>query len=362
MHIKSIFLLTVVILLSGCKSLGNLAEGDKINYKHGLSSTSVLELPPQVNKQDVDAPYIAPDAQTFSQFVQQRAANNNQQVLSTVPQAKIERDGQRRWLVINQTPQEVWPKLEQFWNDLGFKLETNSPQTGVMETNWVENKKNAPNDMIRQLFSKIIDFAFSSDKKDRFKTRIEVNNGATEIYVTHQGIEEQFDDKTKDTTKWYGRNSEPEVEAEILRRMMLTLGLNKQQANYLSEEYKKVNPATPIKPENLTQISLPTTQDNAWRSVGIALDRAGFMIESKDLQELNYKVRYLDPSQFNQQPGFWARLTQGKKIEELRKSKIHTIKIISQSQTSKIIVLDSNGNQDNSIIAQNILRTIQEHL
>ncbi|MFM2345077.1 MAG: hypothetical protein RLZZ210_1690 [Pseudomonadota bacterium] len=367
MSIKYIYLLSSILFIGGCTSVNNLTEGDKINYKHGLSTTSPLEIPPQINKQEINASYVAPDSQTFVKFIEQR--NNQNKVLSSVPDARIERDGQRRWLVVNKPANEIWPKLEKFWSDLGFKLEYNSPETGIMETNWLENKANAPNDAFRQLLSKIIEFAFSSEKKDKFRTRIENNNGVTEIYVTHQGVEEQFSDKSKDSTKFYKREAEPEIEAEILRKMMLSLGLNEQQANYLSQEFKKDDnkstktdkSATAIKTDALEKLVFDNPTDIVWRAVGISLDRASFTMESKSLASLEYKVRYLDPEQFNKQPGFWARMTKGQKIEEFRKSKIYTVKIQTEQNKSVVTVLDTNG-QNNSEASKKILSVIQENL
>ncbi len=369
MRIKYICLLSA-LLINGCSTINNLTEGDKINYRQGLATTSPLEIPPQISKQDINASYIAPDSKTFTQFIEQRSSQNK--VLSSVPDARIERDGQRRWLVVNKPASEIWSKLEKFWTDLGFKLEYNSPETGIMETNWLENKAGAPNDALRKLLSKIIDFAFSSEKKDKFRTRIENNNGSTEIYVTHQGVEEQFSDKSKDSTKYYKREADPEIEAEILRKMMLSLGLNEQQANYLSQELKKPENnskltksdklATSAKNEKLESLVSDGTPENTWRAVGIILDRASFTIESRNLANLEYKIRYLDPEQFNQQPGFWSRLTKGQKIEELRKSKLYTIKILLEQSKSRVIILDSNNNQDKSMSTQKILSVIQENI
>ncbi len=363
----------LMLSLSGCKAVGGLSEGDKVNYKNGQNTTSYLELPPNVNKQDLPIPFVAPDGQTFSQFVQQKNQGQNGKVLTDSANVRIERDGQRRWLVVNKSPSEVWPQIEQFWFDLGFKLETNSPDTGIMETNWLENKKNAPNDALRKLLSSIVDFVFSSDQKDRFKTRLEFINGSTEIYVTHQTIEEQFSDAKKESTKWYNKTSDPEVEAEVLRKMVLSLGLNKQQADYLAKEYQKIpakqeknNVAASNAAQMLTELQLPTTTANAWRVLGIGLDRAGFMVENRDAGQMSYKIRYLDPSQFNQKVGFFARLVKGQKIDDVRKSKLYTLKVSASSNgtDSKINVLDlDNVNAAiNSQIQHNILSAIKERL
>jgi len=51
-----------------------------------------------------------------------------------------------RWLVIKETPEQLWPQLLEFWHNSGFTVETESPQTGIMETNWAENRAKIPQD------------------------------------------------------------------------------------------------------------------------------------------------------------------------------------------------------------------------
>jgi outer membrane protein assembly factor BamC len=380
--LKYVPVFVVSFVLLACSSVNNLADGDKINYKHGLSATSPLELPPNVNKQNIMPSYVAPDTKTFSQFIEQKMAEQSGQPIKSGIDARIERDGQRRWLVISRPVSDVWPKIEKFWTDLGFTLETNSQATGIMETNWLQNKANVPNDAFRRMLTSVIDYVFSAEKKDKFKTRVENNNGLTEIYITHQGVEEQFEDKSKDTTKYYKRKAEPELEAEVIYKMMLALGLNEQQAAYLKQNYhadmqdgkkaeikkdkkksKDAEQAVAAEPK-IDFLPLNSNKNNAWRSVGIALDRAGFTLENKDLAQNMYQIRYLDPEQFNQQPGFFKRLVKGQKIDELRKAKIYTIKIQQETaNSSKIVVLgDDTNNPEKAATIQKIFKVIQENL
>jgi uncharacterized lipoprotein len=57
----------------------------------------------------------------------------------------IERDGDRRWLVVDgRTPEQLWPILKEFWQENGFSLKTDAPSTGIMATDWAENRANIP--------------------------------------------------------------------------------------------------------------------------------------------------------------------------------------------------------------------------
>ena len=44
------------------------------------------------------------------------------------------------WLVVAGTPEDLWPKLRNFWIELGFVLNVDAPQIGVLETDWAEDR------------------------------------------------------------------------------------------------------------------------------------------------------------------------------------------------------------------------------
>lgn len=360
-------LVASLVMLSACGSVNQIASGDKINYRGNLQTTSSLEVPPTIDFVRSQPNYAAPDSQTFSQLLKQRQAKESGGVLPSTLNARIEKDGQRRWLVINQPAEDVWPRLEKFWLDMGFTLEVKSAETGIMETNWLENKKGLPGDGLKNLLGSLINYVTSSDKKDKFRTRIERNKNETEIYVTHYGAEEDFIDKNKDVSKWSSRASEPEIEAEILRKMMLSLGLNAEQSNFLANNYQnqpanytKNNTQTAaINNKTLTELNLMQTQGNAWRLVGMALDRANFNIAERNLEKNYYIVEYIKPETFNQQTGFWDRVKMGKNAESLRRAKPFKILIEANNSASTVKVVSEH--QDD-LSHSRILKVIQENL
>ena len=63
--------------------------------------------------------------------------------------ARIERDGDVRWIVINQPAEKVWPMLRDFWASQGFAWTTESPQTGILETEWAERRQKVETTGIR---------------------------------------------------------------------------------------------------------------------------------------------------------------------------------------------------------------------
>ena len=68
-----------------------------------------------------------------------------------------------------------------------------TPETGVMETEWAENRAKIPQDGIRALLGRVFDSLYSTGERDKFRTRVERSpSGGSEVYITHRGMEEVY--------------------------------------------------------------------------------------------------------------------------------------------------------------------------
>jgi outer membrane protein assembly factor BamC len=225
---------------------------------------------------------------------------------------RIERAGSQRWLVVQATPQQVWPVIKDFWQENGFIINIDSPETGVMETDWAENRAKIPEDGIRSLLGKVIDSAYSTAERDKFRTRVEAGkDGTTEIYISQRGMEEVYATEGKDQTKWQPRPPDPELEAEMLRRLMLRFGVEQNRAESLLANQQTPEQARVVKEAGMPVLEMDESFDRAWRRVGLALDRVGFAVEDRDRSKGAYFVRYIDPGIDNNSKadeGFFAKL------------------------------------------------------
>ena len=57
---------------------------------------------------------------------------------------RVERDGDLRWLVVDRAPEDVFPRLVDFWTENGFTVASNNPSAGLIETDWAENRAKIP--------------------------------------------------------------------------------------------------------------------------------------------------------------------------------------------------------------------------
>ena len=296
MRLLPLFLM-VTLAASGC----GIVESKKVDYK-SAGKLPTLEVPPDLTAPTGDNRYAIPDTQgggtaTLSTYSQERKAEPSgaQTLLPAEDKVRIERAGSQRWLVVQATPQQVWPVIKDFWQETGFILNLESPETGVMETDWAENRANIPQDVIRRTLGKVLDGLYSTAERDKFRTRIEQGKDGTEIYISHRGMKEVYATEGKDKTVWEPREPDPELEAEMLRRLMLRFGVEKERAAVLLAKQQTPEQARIIKEAGAPMLEMDEGFDRAWRRVGLALDRVGFAVEDRDRSKGVYFVRYIDP-------------------------------------------------------------------
>ncbi|MEW6119626.1 MAG: outer membrane protein assembly factor BamC [Pseudomonadota bacterium] len=290
-------LVLAALLVSGC----GIIESKKIDYKSAQKAPT-LELPPDLVAPSADNRYAIPDTQgggtaTLSTYDRERKAvpSGTQTLLPAQDKARIERAGTQRWLVVNATPQQVWPVIRDFWQETGFVINLESPETGVMETDWAENRAKIPQDLIRRSIGKVIDSLYSTAERDKFRTRIEQGRDGTEIYLSHRGMIEVYATEGRDKTVWQPRPTDPELEAEMLRRLMLRFGVEEARAGTLLAKQQTPDQARILREGGASTLEMDEGFDRAWRRVGLALDRVGFAVEDRDRSKGVYFVRYIDP-------------------------------------------------------------------
>lgn len=370
--------IVVLLLLAGCT--GSLLEPKRIEYKTaGSSSVPPLEIPPDLTSPTRDDRYAVPDVAgkgtaTYSQYAAERSpqarAQQKSEVLPEVDQGRIERSGTQRWLVAAGTPDKLWGTVKEFWQETGFLIKLDLPDAGVMETDWAENRAKIPQDFIRNVLGKVIDSVYSTAERDKFRTRMEPGStpGTTDIFISHRGMYEIFVSEGKDQTKWQPRPADPELEAEMLRRLMIHLGSEEKRASAALKAAQE----KPFERARLTRgadgagaLEVEESFDRAWRRVGLALDRVAFTVEDRDRGRGLYFVRYVDPETDNEkkEEGFLSKLNPFKGSSAAKPQTQYRILVRATSSTrSTVQVALSEGSVDQSETAKKILNLLYDQL
>lgn len=364
--------MSVTLLGSGCSSLSNALSGDKIDYRSSGSQSVRLDVPPDLSQLAGQSRFtqVSPSIVTASSMGQQApgAANAGSQVApKAVGDIRLERQGQTRWLVVNQSPEQVYEKVRAFWSSVGFELVIDQPAAGLMETNWNENRAKLNEGGVRGLLGSVLERLYDTGERDQFRTRLERTAQGTEVYVTHRGLEEVFESDRKDRTTWRGRPSDPNLEAEMLARMMVALGGTKEQAEQVRDEAAKQQATTQptggalaVLNSDATSITLRGEPDLAWRRVGLALDRGGFTVEGRDRASSSYEVRLAVNDPAAAQPGFFSRLFgRSNKEETLAR---YRVKLQTQGRETLVSVLSEAGQPVNNDTTRLIAKRLVDEL
>jgi len=320
-------LCALAMLSAGCSSLDSTSSS--VDYRSAAAKTKPLEVPPDLTQLARDSRYqsqggvISASAAGAAPAV--TAATNTLAVaLQAQGTMRIERLGQQRWLVVEQTPEQLWPLLRAFWEQRGFTIAVEDAKAGVLETTWAENRAKLPADAVRNTIGRLLGNLYDTGERDQFRMRLERTAGGSEIYIAHRGAEEVYTDERRENTRWRARPNDPQLEAEMLSRLMVSLGAKEEAARPLvaavgaasgTASGSSAVPSQPTQPARARAVAggaaleLDDPFDRAWRRVGLALDRGGFTVEDRDRSQGVYYVRYVDPKSLGQEePGFWARL------------------------------------------------------
>ncbi|MEI2415554.1 outer membrane protein assembly factor BamC [Orrella sp. JC864] len=364
-----------LLLLSGCSNLNELlGREESVNYK-GAVRGERLSIPPDLTQAASDPRYSAPPSgsTTFSQYQEQgqqaatqAAATQGQAgVLPQRSDMRVERDGNLRWLSVDRSPEEVFPRLVDFWGEQGFVITTSDPKAGLIQTEWTENRAKVPEGWIRSALGAILDQVWDSGERERFRTRLERVGNRTEIYVSHeQMIERRVGGYDSSQVVWEHGKEDPGLNAAMLARMLVFLGTDVEQARALVAQAENQPQRPQIEQSDATGdavLRVAEPFDRAWRRVGIALDSGGFSVEDRDRSAGEYYVRYLDTDtgQKRQEPNVFSRLfgtEQGAQATQYR------LVLTEQAGQTLVTVLNSKGERDTSPTARRLLGVLANNM
>jgi len=371
-----VLLLAALMALGGCNS-NPLTEDKKIDYKSAGKLPS-LEIPPDLTPPNADGRFAVPDVSpqasaTFSEYSKERvtkAQAGPTELLPATEKVRIERAGSQRWLVVNASPEKAWPVIKEFWQKLGFSIKTELPEAGIIETDWAENRAKIPQDAIRNVLSKVVDSLYSTSERDKYRTRLEPgkDKGTTEIYISHRGMYEVVKEGAAGSsqTVWQPRPADPELEAEMLRRLMVQFGVDEARATTLMaanipQERAKVSHDK----EGGAILALADPFDRAWRRVGLALDRVGFTVEDRDRSKGLYYVRYVDPEADDKKAdqGILSKLAFWRSNSANTKKTVqYRIEVAEQAGASQVRVLGQDGSGAKPETGNKIINLLYEQL
>jgi outer membrane protein assembly factor BamC len=375
--------LLAALLAGGCSITETLNDATRIDYK-SASKGPALDIPPDLVTPRGEDRFAVPErataGTTFSEFNRERTterpAATGPSVIPAAPGVRLERQGNQRWLVIDQAPEKVWPVVRDFWNSSGFALRIESPESGIMETDWAERRASVSDSWVRNQLSRTLGSLYATGERDKYRTRLETDGKGTEIFVSHRGLVEELVGVSKESTVWVPRPSDPELEAEFLQRLMQRFQPEKQASLASRQSAAAGAPVggsqAPVPPkvaivdvDGRPFVQMPEGFDRSWRQVGLALDRSGFTVEDRDRSKGTFFVRYVDPVRDSVTPGVFERVF-GTTAKKDLSGKRYRIVVAAESSGARVGVLGEDGsppsNDADRRVATQIVSLLHEQL
>jgi len=363
-----------VLTLTGCQSLRDTLSGENAIDYQSAQRVDPLSIPPDLTQAAADPRYRAPatGSTTLTQFqsLNEGSANMSQAaltqvaVLPTYPGIEVKRDGNLRWLVIDAPPEQLFPKIEEFWYDMGFSLDVIDPKAGIMITNWAENRAKIPESGLRELFGGLLNMVYDSGERDKFRTILErVDGDKTEVYLSHEHMVEEVFGVEQSQVTWKRGEEDPGLNAAMLARLMVYLGedVNKARQQMAQAEEDPLKPEVQNNVATDGTITIDEPFEQAWRRVGLALDSGNFAVDDRNRSAGDFYVRYVDTDTGRrpEEPGFFSRLFGA---EDKPAATQYRLNLQGEGDQTVIRVFNEEGVQQNDETSTRMLSVLAERL
>ena len=258
----------------------------------------------------VDSLIIPPDLTSPSSqgaFTEVIENSNNEIVTKKIQNIEVMRDNFRRWLVVDMAPSKVWSLSKEFFRSYNFKIEKENQTIGIFETDYLEIETIVPDKSlgaIRASLAKVLQTQYGLPIADKYRVRIEPikNQNKSEVYLTLSSIGEVVSGATK---VWQPRDKDIELETEMLLKLMVFLGnerdeaIEKIQTNIISNQaIARVETSE----SGYASLLFPYDKKQSWNYLGWVLDELNIDIEDKDPVEASYFIKVTPSS------GFFSKL------------------------------------------------------
>lgn len=282
--IKCVTLLCVVSL-SGC---GVLFGEDGYFRDRGddyLKADSIppMQVPDHVDQNLLGQLYVIPDvSQADYEYPKEFVAPRPEALSSNVysDNVKIQKLGESRWIFINASPSEVWPRVRNFLNSNGLQVERTDAPRGVIETSWLK-------------------FKDEPGTRDKYLLRIEqgVQPDSAEVHVVHLSMPSEAELPAQ--VNWPQRSSSAERESWMVDELAANLAaqIGSASASLLAQTIGGEDKITIVTKDREPVLRMELAMIRAWATLNHALQQEGLQTIDEDSVAQMYYVQYADPEQ-----------------------------------------------------------------
>tara|TARA_B100001123_G_scaffold18039_1_gene20358 strand:- start:1447 stop:2511 length:1065 start_codon:yes stop_codon:yes gene_type:complete len=349
-------------MVTGCSSivptLDKVMPDKRTEYKKSKSLPD-LEVPPDLTTDAIQDRMAIPigrdDGSTTASYstFQERAAERERNVdTERTESAAITMLENEHSLVARGAATQIWSRLREFWNGLGYELEFDDEELGVMETGWNENQQTLT--------------------RNKFKIFAEPGQEAdtTILYISYRG--EELVGQGENVI-WQSRDRDVPFERKVVERIEenLSYGVSSVVGTRTEEYGSQIAMEDISQPSDLggqrakiidagggkAYLSLAEEFTVAWESVASALWRAGIPVDQQDQNRGLYIIRMPKAENAEKNEGVFSKL----KFWSGDEGKFQ-LSLTGVGKKTELVVLNKDGKWEVGEVAGDLLARLNQEL
>jgi outer membrane protein assembly factor BamC len=355
-----LIVICAMFMVSGCSKLvpklDEVLPDNRVEYRKSKSLPD-LEVPPDLTTDTIRDRMAIPeggDTATYSTYQERVADRKRTEELERTANEAVRVLDNEHVLAVNGAISQIWPQLVKLMTeDLGYELELNDEELGIIETIWIENQEEL--------------------HREKFKLFAEPGQeaGTTVLYVSNRS--EELISKGGDM-EWKPTDRDVEREKILVERVQEALGggaatdtTSTSTASTEASASLEADSAEPIGGGRAELISagggkvyLSVLEDfsAAWRSTGVALEKAGYDVDQSDKERGIYYIRVPASEGEATKRGVLSKLKFWGDDDEHELQ----LNLTGVGDKTEVVVLDKEGRWETGDISKQILDRLNREL
>lgn len=314
---------SLIINLTGCGWLGIRDRGQ--DYL-AAQETEPTVIPAELDNIKLGQAYPIPQIKSQTELSASFEVPRPQPIsVNTFEQmVKIQSIGDQRWILVNNSPSELWPRIRNGLNRNGIPAARAEGSEGLIETIWLN---------------------FQSDDENTHRFRFSISPGvqinSTEISVLHH----QVPRGEEEGSTWPDQSNSDTRESDMLSLLANQLAAEPDYSSVslLAQEIggeSKVDVVNPQVADPYLLVKLAF--DRTWASVDYSASRGGFITVDKNRNDGLFMVNYTDLVE-GKEEGFFASWFGDKREEQEIIDANYQILVQTVGANTEVRIVDING-------------------
>lgn len=350
-NVKSLCVVALLLPLSACNYLTG-DDGvfrDRTTQYHEAQVAPIMRIPAELDSYTIDELYVIPE-----QFEENAVAF--EEIPLPKPIETRRREGvviqslsEKRWILIDATPGQVWPRIRDYWTELQIALDYENPSAGIMETSWVE---------------------IGTDRDNRHKYRLMIepglHSGYSEIYVLH--YQNLRTDDIPVVITWPESSDSEDLEMDMLRSVSQFLAdrndiYQASSASLLAGTIQAESKANIIDDAAGDPVlELKVDYNRAWVQIRQALEAAEIDIVDSNRDQSFFNVRFAGIIEDEESPGFFGRILGRGGSSEEQEVKDFSVRLLETGAVINVIPEALEASTDANQLSLELLQVINDNL